>query len=118
MNKKVVYLLLSFIAFIIIVICFYLYILHREKEMYETVNYEFQSNWVKKVYDAYPNLFEFDSNGVCKITVEKMHTMQSEIGNYIEHDKYGNMCVGYFIISKSGENIEVDSSHICDMINY
>ena len=49
---------------------------------------------------------------------ENGNTMQSDIGNYIEHDKYGNMCVGYFIIKKNGNDIDVDSSHICDMINY
>ena len=50
--------------------------------------------------------------------MEQIHTMQNDVGMYFEHDKYGNMCVGYFIVKKNGENIDVDSSHICDMINY
>ena len=52
------------------------------------------------------------------MTVEQMHTLQNDVGNYIEHDKYGNMCVGYYLIKKNNNSIEVDSSHICDMINY
>lgn len=118
MNKKSIMLIIFFIIIFVIIIGIYNYILYLEKLDYETINYEHQSNWVKEVYEDNPNIFEFDISDECKITVEQMHTIQHKIGNYIEHDKYGNMCVGYFIIKKKDKGIEVDSSHICDMINY
>lgn len=118
MSKKIIVLIILVITVFIIIFAFHRYILYKEKIEYETVDYESQSNWVKEVYSIHPDMFEFDSNGLCKITMEQVHTMQSDIGNYIEHDKYGNMCVGYFIIKKNGNDIDVDSSHICDMINY
>ncbi len=118
MNKKVFILIIFFLVMIAIIFGFYKYILYKDRIEYETINYEFQSDWVKEVYDVHPNIFKFDSNGICKMTVEQMHTLQNDVGNYIEHDKYGNMCVGYYVVNKSGDTIEVDSSHICDMINY
>ncbi len=102
----------------VIIFAFYKYILYKEKIEYETIHYEAQSNWVKEVYDIHPNIFEFDSEGICNITMEQLHTMQNDIDMYFEHDEYGNMCVGYFIVKKNGKSIDVDSSHICDMINY
>ena len=118
MSKKTFIFIIFLIVVFVIIIAFYKYILYKEKIEYETIDYESQSNWVKEVYNLHPNIFEFDSNDVCKITMEQMHTFQNDIGMYFEHDKYGNMCVGYFIVKKNGESIDVDSSHICDMINY
>ncbi len=118
MSKKSFVFIIFIIVIFVVVYGFYRYILYKEKIEYETVNYDSQTSWVKEVYNAHPSIFVFDSNGICKITVEQIHTMQNDIGNYIEHDKYGNMCIGYFIVKKNENNIEVDSSHICDMINY
>lgn len=118
MNKKIVKLLIFFLIVFAIIFGFYKYILHKDKIRYETINYDYQSKCVKEIYELYPSAFNFDSNNICKITVEEIHTISDDYGFEIEHDKDGNMCVGYFIVKKNGDSIEIDSSHICDMINY
>lgn len=118
MNRKVIKILIFFLIVFVIIFGFYKYILYKDKLRYETVDYDFQSKSVEEVYKLHPSAFNFDPSGVCKITVEKIHTISDDCGFEIEHDKDGNMCVGYFIVKKNGDNIEVDSSHICDMINY
>ncbi len=118
MSKKTFILICFFLATFIIIIGFYKYILYKEKQEYETINYDYQSKCVEEVYELHQSAFNFDSNNICKITVEQIHTISNDFGFEIEHDKYGNMCVGYFIVKKNENNIEVDSSHICDMINY
>ena len=55
---------------------------------------------------------------IAKSGVEELVTKQDEIEFDIAHDKDGNMCIGYFIVSKVGEGIDIDASHMCDMINY
>lgn len=118
MNKKIVVIVISFLIMFLGIYVFYKYVMYKEKEENETIDYNYQSKCVKEVYKLHPESFVFDSNGICKMTVEQIHTVSNDYGFEIEHDKYGNMCVGYFIIKKSNDNIKVDSSHICDMINY
>lgn len=111
-----------FIVFLVIVFLFifgfYKYILYKYKVNYENIDYDYQSSCVKEIYDLNPEVFEFDENNECYITVEQVQTISDDYGFEIEHDKDGNMCVGYFIVKRKENKIEVDSSHICDMINY
>lgn len=115
MSKKrfILFLLIVFV----IMFLFYKYILYKYKINYENIDYNYQSKCVKEVYDLHPEAFTFNSNE-CKITVEQIQLISDDSGFEIEHDKYGNMCVGYYIVKKVENDIEVDSSHICDMINY
>ena len=80
MNKKII---IMIFLLLVAIYGFYKYILYKDKIEYETINYEFQSDWVKEVYDVHPNIFKFDSNGICKMTVEQMHTLQNDVGNSI-----------------------------------
>lgn len=118
MNKKIITLIIFFLLIFICIYGFYRFILYRDKKNYETIDYIYQSKRVKELYYLYPERFIFDENNECMITVEEIYMISDDYGFEIEHDKYGNMCVGYYIVKKNGENIDVDSSHICDMINY
>ncbi len=118
MNKNAVILMSFFLLIIVVIIGFYKFILYKEKLDYETINYDYQSKCVKEVYKIHPSAFSFDSENICKITVEQIHTISDDYSFEIEHDKNGNMCLGYFVIRKVDNDIEIDSSHICDMINY
>ena len=118
MSKKVFKLIIFFLIVFVIIFGFYKYILHKDRIRYETIDYDYQSKCVKEVYKLHPGAFMFDENNECKITVEEVQTISDDYGFEIEHDKDGNMCVGYYIVKRSGDTIEVDSSHICDMINY
>ena len=118
MSKKAFVLIVFFVIVFLIIFVFYKYILYKDKVNYEYIDYDYQSKCVKEVYKLHPGAFIFDENNECKITVEEVQTISDDYGFEIEHDKDGNMCVGYYIVKKNGDNIEVDSSHICDMINY
>ncbi len=116
--NKIVIKIFVIVLFVTSVLIFHNYILYVEKKNYETIDYKYQIEKVKEVYELYPEDFDFDSYGECKITVEQIHTAHDDYGFEIENDKYGNMCIGYFIIKKIENGIEIDASHICDMINY
>lgn len=115
MNKKVI---IMIFLLLVVMYGFYRYILYKNKIDYEMIDYDYQSECIKNVYNLHPEAFNFNDNNECKITVEEILTISDDYGFEIEHDKDGNMCIGYYIVKKSNGIIEVDSSHICDMINY
>ena len=74
---------------------------------------------VKRIYARHPDLFTFTDDGQSIITVSELFKGQNEYYFDIMHDKDGNDCVGYYIINRDlDKNIKVDSSHVCDMIDY
>lgn len=118
MSKKVFIFIIFLLVVFVIIFLLYKYILYKDKINYENIDYNYQSRCVKEVYNLHPSAFEFNEVNECKITVEQVHLIDDDYGFEIEHDKDGNMCVGYYIVKKNENDIEVDSSHICDMINY
>ena len=116
MNKKLFILIL--LIPIIFIFVFYKSMLVKNKQNYEVIDYEKEKQNIKEVYKVNPEIFDFDVNGECKITVEDIHTKQNNYDFEIQHDKYGNMCIGYYILKKDGNEVNVDVSHMCDMINY
>lgn len=118
MNKKDTYVII--VCFLIIIGTYVVYniIRNESKEKYETTCYDCQNEMVERIYKYKNDIFEFDNNGIAKVTIEKLLTSQNKYGFSLEHDKEGNDCIGYYIIYKKSNNIEIDSSHICDMINY
>ena len=70
------------------------------------------------LYDDHPEYFEFTGNK-CIMSVEDAFRLNTEFETDFSHDIDGNACIGYFIIERydNGE-IEIDTSHICDMIDY
>lgn len=88
MNKKIVVIVISFLIIFLGIYVFYKYTVYKEKEEYETIDYNYQSKCVKEVYKLHPESFVFDSNGICKMTVEQIHIVSNDYGFEIEHDKY------------------------------
>ena len=78
--------------------------------------YDYSVRWI---YNNYPDLFNFSEDGECIITISELLKGQDEYDFDIMHDEYGNDCVGYYIVNKVDNNrIKIDSSHICEMIDY
>ena len=92
MSKKTYIFIIFLITVLAIIYGFYRFVLYKEKIDYETIDYDSQNNWLKEVYNAHPSIFEFDSNGVCKITMEQLHTLQDDIDMYFEQDNM-EICV-------------------------
>lgn len=84
MNKKIVVIVISFLIIFLGIYVFYKYVIYKEKEEYETIDYNYQSKCVKEVYKLHPGDFDFDSNGICKMTVEQIHTVSNDYGFEID----------------------------------
>lgn len=117
MNKKFFYALITVVTILVIVLI-KIYFYNLDKKWYKKIDYNSYVLIVNDIHNKYPNLFKFDENNDAIMTVEELVTKQDEIEFDIAHDKDGNMCIGYFIVSKVGEGIDIDASHMCDMINY
>ena len=126
LHKHIFYDLLLIIAFLLIT--YVLAILTRDildnyKNNYSSVNYE---ESVKEAYKDNPSLFKFNSDGISKIKVEDLLEIQDSDGNItgyipitaIKFTKKQDQCVGYIIVKKIDDDLQIDTSHICDMIDY
>ena len=117
MNKKFFYALITVVTILVIVLI-KIYFYNLDKKWYKKIDYNSYVLIVNDIHNKNPNLFKFDENNDAIMTVEELVTKQDEIEFDIAHDKDGNMFIGYFIVSKVGEGIDIDASHMCDMINY
>ena len=86
-------------------------------------DYSIYDETIKQIYEIAPSLFKFDENNIATI---KMDDFLEPITNGKDTLSFGlvpltkdqDQCVGYFIIKKVNGELEIDSSHICDMIDY
>jgi len=88
-------------------------------------NYEYlvSNDFIAEVYHINPSLFKFNEENIAII---KMDDLIKPITNGIETtslgivplDKNQNQCVGYIEVKKENDSFIVDSSHMCDMIDY
>ena len=91
-----------------------------EKSKYD---YSLYDETIKQIYEIDPSLFKFDENNTA---IVKMDTFLEPITNGKDTMFFGivpltkdqDQCVGYFIIKKVNSELQIDSSHICDMIDY
>ena len=78
---------------------------------------------VKQLYEIKPSLFQFDENDTFVLKVD--YLLETEIDDKIirivrrpqVNDEF-EQCVGYLIVKNINNNITVDNSHICDIIDY
>ncbi len=79
-------------------------------------------SYIKDAYNINPNLFKFDENNIAIVKMDELLTVTNGIDTIyfgvIPIDRNQNQCVGYFVIRKVMDEIEIDSSHLCDMIDY
>ena len=119
-QKYFLYDILAIIIFIVINILMFKLV----NDLYETKKSEYDySDIIEKIYEIDPSLFKFNSND---IAIVKMDDFLEPITNGkdtiyfadVPLTKNQDHCVGYFIIKKVNDELMVDSSHICDMIDY
>lgn len=119
-QKYFLYDILAIIIFIVINILMFKLV----NDLYETKKSEYDySDIIEKIYEIDPSLFKFNSND---IAIVKMDDFLEPITNGkdtiyfadVPLTKNQDQCVGYFIIKKVNDELMVDSSHICDMIDY
>lgn len=97
------------------------YVINRIKvnEMRNVIFTNTNDSVVEDIYKKYPNLFSFSEDGECIISMRELIIGQDEYDADIIHDSDGNDCMGYYIITRDMDNnILIDSSHVCDMIDY
>ncbi len=78
---------------------------------------------VKQLYEISPTLFQFDENDTFILKMD--YLLEFEVNNEIIkivnrpqlNDDF-EQCVGYLIVKNINNNITVDNSHICDVIDY
>ena len=89
-------------------------------------NYSNYEEYIYKAYEENPSLFIFDENNEFKIKVEELLQKQDSNGNItgyipitaIRFTKKQDQCLGYIIVKKIDDDLQIDTSHICDMIDY
>lgn len=89
-------------------------------------NYSNYEEYIYKAYKDNPSLFIFDENNEAKIKVEDLLQKQDSDGNItgyipitaINFTKKQDQCLGYIIVKKVDDDLQIDTSHICDMIDY
>lgn len=94
---------------------------------YQSFNPNDEEEFVNEMYDFAPELFEFDDNGKAIIYIRNFtdeggytNTKYETTSRQPIYDKNLNQCDGYYIVYKKSDSdkLEVDSSHLCDMLDY
>ena len=78
---------------------------------------------VKQLYEINPDLFQFDQNNTFILKMD--YLLETKIDDKIirivrrpqVNDNF-EQCVGYLIVKNINNNITVNNSHICDIIDY
>lgn len=76
---------------------------------------------IREVYKVNPSFFKFNPDGVAIVKVDELIEESTDsIGiGIIPVDKDQNQCVGYILVKKiNNSEIDIDTSHFCDMIDY
>lgn len=80
---------------------------------------------VNQAYEEYPSLFEFDDSNTAIIKMDdlilgiKTDNESHQWASGLLFTEEQDQCVGYIIVKRlSYEKLDIDTSHICDMIDY
>lgn len=122
-QKYVFYDILAIFIFIGINILMFNLINDYQENKRAELDYSNFDNTIKEAYKINPSLFKFDENNVA---ILKMDDLLAPITNGKDTMYFGivpltheqDQCVGYFVIKKIQDELQIDSSHICDMIDY
>lgn len=124
MNKPRIFYIRIIILVVIILIAILFGIKHFLKmqqikwdENYERTSSEHHKYIINRLYNNNHNIFNFDENNKYIITYENLVKHMNGVDYFPPRDdKYGNDCVGYYIITKKDNNeLDIDLSHECDM---
>ncbi len=109
--------IIAFLALIIGLFAFYQYILLLQIKGMRNDNPDIVISNLKILYEENPEIFKFDSDGKVMMSMEEIFNSSDDVFLELTKDKDGNDCIGYVTITKLENDIAVDVSHMCDMIN-
>ncbi len=73
-------------------------------------------------YKIDPNILVFDAEGIAILQMDILYAgVSNKKESFIIPPKYDanfDQCVGYLIIKKIGSDLDIDTSHMCEMIDY
>lgn len=86
-------------------------------------DYSIYNDFIIKAYEINADLFKFNGDN---IAIVKMDDLIKPITNgkdtislgVVPVDRNLNQCVGYVVVKKVDGDLLIDTSHICDMIDY
>ncbi len=122
-QKYIFYDIFAILIFIAINILVYKFVKDYQENKNSELDYSYFDNTIKEAYKINPSLFKFDENN---IAIVKMDDLIRPITNgkdtmylgIVPLTKEQDQCVGYFIVKKIKNDLQIDSSHMCDMIDY
>jgi len=121
MKIKNIHVIIAIIVVLVIGIGFYCFNRISQIKNYNNNDLEVVDYAVYELYETHPELFVFDEYGECIISVQQLleNHYETESDYNLLHDSDGNDCVGYYIVTKTLDNdIYIDGTHVCDMIDY
>lgn len=112
---------LAIIIFILIVIFLYNFI----PDDIESKNYVNDRSYIKEIvkksYEKNSDFLNFNSTNVAILKMDVLYSTLADGYNSLLDPIYNDdfdQCAGYIIIEKSDSELDIDISHICDMIDY
>ncbi len=94
---------------------------------YVAYDIENEEKFINEMYEFAPELFKFDDSGKAIIYIRNFtdedgytNTKYETTSRQLIFDKDLNECDGYYVVYKKSDSdkLEVDMSHICDMLDY
>lgn len=122
-QKYIFYDIFAIIIFIGVIILMINFLNDYQENKKAELDYSIYNQILIDAYKINPNIFKFDDNN---IAIVKMDDLLVPITNGKDTLYFGDVpltdkqdqCVGYFIVEKVNDELKIDSSHICDMIDY
>lgn len=127
-QKNIFYDIFGIILFVLFNIILFKFIHdYNENKSFE---YDFTSyeTTIKQAYDDGKLKINFDNNNIGIVKIDDLITSTNCVDSVciepiitqmnIRFNKELDQCVGYIIVKKVQNELEIDTSHICDMIDY
>jgi competence protein ComGC len=112
-----------FVIILIILISIFLYrFIPDYIESKKPIVHKLPEDFVYEIMNNHPELLEFDDNNKAIIKMDTLYIILPDEVNPLLDPIYNDefdQCAGYIIINKNSKgNYDIDTSHICDMIDY
>lgn len=116
--KNYIYALI--IALILIIMA--IPIINDYNESIEPPSYEALKLSITNLYEEKPSLFMFDEDNTAILKMDVLYSriLEDNDNSYIDpiYNEDFDQCAGYIIIKKNDNNLDIDLTHMCDMLDY
>jgi len=119
--KKKVFIVSLFLAVIIFIVIFF--ILNKQ---YQDSKMNIYKDIIYNLYEVNPDFFIFDENDTAIVKVlDLVNPIYDKNGNISVFDRRSvirltkdkDECLGYIVVTKNGDDLDISLSHLCDMID-